>query len=262
MNSNIIGCDVGEIQMKGAMTSRITTAFPVPTEALINFQYVDSKVMDKRPGMYLKYLPYCHDEITGKMNTGGAYLFDTLQDAMGYSRWTTETFMVDEPKVKFWDRAFFESTERWVWDVIGAHSFAPIHEHVISRVQHWTYAGENAESALREVYPVLRSAAEKQGAASFWLLHDAEGKKIGFQLAFKDIDAGTYDEASVRQALIIAREKPSLESLLPRDIALGPLFERTTPVLTIWLPKSRARGGAELSIPLYPFVPDIKQEHQ
>lgn len=78
--------------------------------------------------------------------------------------------MVDEPETHFWDRAFFKSTDRWVWNVIGAHSFAAIQEHVISRVQHWNYTGNNAEAAFLEVYPTLRSAAEKQGAASIWRL--------------------------------------------------------------------------------------------
>ena len=267
MNENIVGYDVGEIAVNGAVTVRISIGASLPTQGLIDAQYMDSQAMDGRPGMYLKYFPYRYDEVTGKILTGGMYLFDTLENAKDYARWTTEDLMVGEPKVHFWDRPLFESTNRWIWEVVGAHSFIPVQQHAVSHIQHWTYEasdGDAVVAGLKNAYENLRESAKAQGAASVWLLHNAEEQRVGIQVAFPKMTTGQdeTDAAIVSQSLESTLKQPSLQRMLPENLKLQVLFDRASPLLTIWLPKSRAEGGGELAIPLHPFIPDITHDHK
>ncbi|KAK2616619.1 hypothetical protein QQS21_000442 [Conoideocrella luteorostrata] len=257
LDQNVLGYELGEISARGAVTVEIVTAgHGVPLQTFIDVQYQDSKVMDKRPGMYLKYLPYRYDEVTGKLLSGGSYLFDTWENAKDYVRWTNEDFKVGDPEVKFWDQPAFESHNGTFWRVIGAHNFVPIQQHAVGRLQQWACEAIDVETVLHDIYPSLRSAAEAHGAASIWLLHNPEEKTVGIQLAFQKL-GGAGDHESARQSLVAATKPLSLGQFLPETFDLKPLFDRVSLFLTLWLPKSTAAGGAERTIPLYPMVPNI-----
>lgn len=265
LNSNIRGYEVGEIPAKGALTVEIVVAgLGVPLQPFINAQYLDSKTMSERPGMYIKYLPYRYDAVTGQILNGGSYLFDTFDNAKDYVRWANDDFQVGDPPVKFWDQPIFDSHEGQVWEVIGAHNFAPIEEHAIGRLQHWKFKGNAAdtEAALRDIYPSLKSKAEDQGAASFWLLYNPEQNMVGIQQAFRK--SGECDQKSAQKSLAMAERRVSLMEQQPelsKKLGLELLFDRTSILLTLWLPRSRKAGCAELAIPYYPMVPDITHDH-
>lgn len=257
----ILGYELGEISAKGATTADITIAGPgVPLHALMDRQYEDSQTMDKRPGMYIKYLPYRYDEVTGKLLTGGSYLFDTWDNAKAYARWTTEDFRVGDPETPFWQQPMFEATTRFFWKVIGAHNFAPIGEHAVGRLQRWKcHSTAGVEKTLQDIYPAIRSAAEAQGAASVWLLYSPEEETIGLQLAFKKVK-DEVDDNAVKQALDNVAGKPSLGSILSTNLELRLIHDRCSVFLTLWLPQSRTAGGTSRIIPFYPAVPAITNE--
>lgn len=260
-NRTIRGYELGEIPAKGAVTVEITAAGTgVPLQAFIDRQYEDSRTMDKRPGMYLKYLPYRYDEVTGQLLTGGSYLFDSFENAKDYARWTTEDFRVGDPETPFWEQPMFESTTRIVWKVIGGHNFAPMEDHAVGRLQRWKAHGTaGIEKALRDVYPSVRRDAEAQGAAAVWMLYCPEQHLVSLQLAFKKADKGD-DTASVKESLDTVARKSTLEQLLPASLAVRPVFDRSSVFLTLWLPRSRAAGGTSRTIPYYPAVPAITDE--
>lgn len=242
------------------MTAQIVAAgLGVPLQAFIDVQYLDSKIMSQRPGMYLKYLPYLYDGVSGKLLTGGSYLFDTYENAKDYVRWASHEFEVGDPKVKFAEQPMFESFTGQVWKVIGAHSFAPIEAHAITRLQQWNCSNADAEARLRALYPDLRTAAEALGAASIWLLHHPDDNSVGMQLGFKK--GGSADHVDATRTLETAREQTELSDMLSSNLDLTLSFDRTSVLLTLWLPKSRAAGGSELTIPYHPMVPDITHEH-
>jgi len=258
-NQNIRGYEPGEIDAKGCVTVDIVIAdLGVPLQALIDSQYVDSKTMSHRPGMILKYLPYLYDGITGKLLTGGLYLFDTYENAKDYVRWASEEFQVGEPKVKFTEQPMFKSFTAQVWKVIGAHSFAPVEEHAVGRLQTWSCSEPDAESKLQSLYPKVKNAAESGNAASVWLLYDPGTKKVGLQMAFRK--QGVAEPAAAARDLRDAGWT-TLGDALSQQLHLKPLFDRTGVLLTLWLPRSRAAGGSELAIPYYPVVPDISYEY-
>ncbi|OAQ69816.1 hypothetical protein VFPPC_13261 [Pochonia chlamydosporia 170] len=261
VNGKAIGYDTGDIPALGAVTVELLLGVPgIPLQGCIDQQYKDSQIMDKRPGMYLKYMPYRYDEVTAKVFTGGSYLFDTWENAKEYKRWVGEDYEVGEPKAKFLEQPLFETSSCRVWKVIGAHSFAPIEEHAVGRLQYWSAKGENAEDSLRDIYPKLKTAAEVQNAAAFWLLFDPENNVFGIQLAFKKAEGN--DEAAARRTLAVAASKPSLEHLMPEGFCEKSLFDRTSLFLTLWLPKSRAAGGCERLIPNHPVVPNISHRNE
>jgi hypothetical protein len=256
VGGKIAGYSVGEIQCQGAVTAEINITGPgVPLQGFIDAQYKDSKTMDKRPGMYIKYLPYKYDEVTGKLLSGGSYLFDTWENAKDYARWSMEDYQVGDPKTPFWEQPMFESSVRNVWKVIGARNFAPVEEHAVSRLQKFMLPSTDVEITLGELYPKLAKVAEDQGAASIWLLYCPEEKMAAVQLAFKKVDGS--DEFAAKHSLAAVAAKPSMRHEFPAELEVKPRFDRSSILLTLWLPHSRNNGGIARTIPFYPFVPAI-----
>ncbi|KAI6779272.1 uncharacterized protein J7T54_001002 [Emericellopsis cladophorae] len=239
-NQNIRGYEPGEIAAKGCVTVDIVIAdLGVTLQALIDSQYVDSKTMSHRPGIILKYLPYLYDGITGKLLTGGLYLFDTYEDAKDYIRWASEEFEVGEPKVKFTEQPMFKSFTDQVWKT-------------------WSCSEPDAEPKLQSLYAKVKNAAETGNAASVWLLYDPSTRKVGLQLAFRK--QGVAEPSAAARDLRDAGWT-ALGDVLSQQLHLKPLFDRTGVLLTLWLPRSRAAGGSELAIPYYPVVPDISHNY-
>ena len=62
LNKAISGYEPGEIPAQDCTTAEIVMAgLGAPLQAFIDGQYLDSKIMSRRPGMHLKYLPYLYD---------------------------------------------------------------------------------------------------------------------------------------------------------------------------------------------------------
>ncbi|KAF4947101.1 hypothetical protein FSARC_14049 [Fusarium sarcochroum] len=256
--TQIKGYSVGDIQAQAAFTSEIEINGLPPLQDFVNHQNIHRKPMDARPGMYLKYLPHQYDPVYGQLRSGGAYLFDTRENASEYWDWTTNVFE-GEPGVKFWSLPLFKSSKRFIWQVIGATNFAPVDVHAVGRFQRWSYDGSNVEEELKRVYPELKKKAKEQGAVAFWLLHHPEEKQICIQLAFPKVEGA--DPLTVgHESLAYATSQAALDSLFPSSIKATKLVDRTSLFITIWLPKSRLEGGVHYSHPTYPTLPSVQDE--
>lgn len=260
LGKTITGYEPGEISAKGCMLAEILMP-GIPLQPVIDQQYLDSKTMSRRPGMILKYLPVLYDEVTGKLLSGGAYLFETYDDAKDYVRWAGEEFMVGEPKVVFAKQPAFEAFKGTAWKVVGAHSCLPIDEHSVTRFMRWRCKGTaDLEAKLQDFYPQLRDIAKDENdVASIWLLYNPETASVALQTGFKKSEGP--DVAGAKHTLEKARELEGLEDFLSSLLGVAPEFDRTSLILTLWLPKSRSAGGAELTVPYYPMVPDITHDH-
>lgn len=257
--TQIKGYQIGDIQAKAAVTSEIEIdGFPSPQD-VVNYQEIHRKNMDTRPGMHLKYLPHRYDAVNGGMHSGGAYLFDTLANASDYNNWTTNELEVNDPPVKFWSQPLFKTSERFVWQVIGATNFAPVDVHAVGRFQRWSYEGLDPDGELRAVFPELRARAEGQGAAAFWLLHQPAQKQIAIQLAFPKAEGD--DPLTVgHESLARVASQVSLGSMFPSSIEAKKIVDFTSLFLALWLPRSRLEGGVHYSTPMYPTLPDVQGE--
>ncbi|KAH7362461.1 hypothetical protein B0T11DRAFT_280839 [Plectosphaerella cucumerina] len=257
--SSIKGYSVGEISAQAAFTSEIDMEGLPPLQDVVNHQEIHRVSMDARPGMYLKYLPVRYDAVTGGLLSGGAYLFDTHQNASNYWDWTTNEFAV-EGGVKFWSQPMFTAAQRFVWQVIGAVNFAPVDVHAVGRFQRWSYDGNDADTELRRVYPELKVKAEEQGAVAFWLLHHPREKQIAVQLAFPKRDGGADPRAVGNESLAYAESQVDLGTFFPASIQAKKQVDRTSLFITLWLPRSRLAGGVAYSHPMYPTYPAVQKQ--
>lgn len=168
----------------------------VPVQDLHDVQYIDGKTMDKRPGMQIKSLPYDYDD-TGKLITGGEYQFDTFEDAQQWARWSNEDVVVQGGH-KFWEQPMFESHTGQVWKVVRAYNFVETHEHAVARLRQCDYTGQDEDvyEALKQLYPLLKEAAQKQGATSIWVLFRPLSKRVGVELSSRKVSKEVNEETA------------------------------------------------------------------
>ncbi|KAM0345055.1 hypothetical protein ACHAPU_006941 [Fusarium lateritium] len=255
---NASNYNAGQITAKGAFTAEIRITARIGLEDMWHSQYAGSQVMGKRPGMQIKYLVTKYHPINGDLLTGGCYLFDTPENAKNFEDWTTNEFEVGEPKTAYWKQPLFTSVNAFSWKVIGAHNFAPVEEHGIGRMQRWTYHHVGVESILTQLYPVLKDAAEKRGAGSFWLLHRPEDQMIGVHMSFlKPEDEG--DEA-LRVAVAAVTKTSSIASLFPDAFEVEALFDRTSIYYALWQPLAGDAKGVKVVSPHFPHMAEFAEE--
>ncbi|OBS24421.1 hypothetical protein FPOA_04966 [Fusarium poae] len=251
-NNQVLNYNDGDIKAEAAFTAEILITERVGLQDVWHSQYAGSQVMGKRPGMYIKYLPTKYHPINGNMLTGGAYLFDTLDNANKYEDWTTNEFKVGEPQTPYWKQPLFKSVDSWTWKVIGAHNFTPVDEHHIGRWQRWTYHHVGVGNILTQLYPVLRDAAEKRGAGSFWLLHRPEDKMIGVQMSFPGPEGS--DDDDLLKAIAVVASKKSVADVFPDALEAEVLIDRTSAYHAIWQPLVEAANIVKVACPNFPHL--------
>ncbi|KAF4967449.1 hypothetical protein FSARC_5022 [Fusarium sarcochroum] len=240
----------GVVKAKGAFTAEILMPARIGLEDVWHSQYAGSQVMGKRPGMYIKYLPSKYHQISGEMLTGGAYLFDTLENAKDYENWTTNEFEVGEPKTTYWNQPLFKSVDAFTWKVIGAHNFTPVDGHAIGRLQRFSYHHVGVESILTQLYPVLKDAAESREAVSFWLLHHPEDQMIGVHMSFPKPEKD--DDESLLEAVEEVAALDSVAGIFPDALEIEVLLDRTSIYHAVWLPMAEDVKGVKVVSPNFP----------
>jgi len=260
----ILGYGLGEIDAQAGFTSNFWIDAPVTLQDVVNLQETERRIMDQRPGMQIKCVPSNYDTVTGQLQVGGYYLFDTWQDVLDYDRWTTHEYEVGPLKEKFWSRSIFKDVKRWNWKVIGAFNFDLPDQHAISRFQRWTYTGEDAHSSLRQLYPAIKDSAKNDGVKAVWVFHQPEEKMVGIlRLTAKDEREHTATTArSLEDSL---EHLDSLDDLLKTHLSVQRVFDRTSLLLAQWLPISRRAGGVPQCTPNFPVLPGVTvppQQHE
>jgi hypothetical protein len=251
---DIRGYGTGPITAAAAFTSDFAIPDDIPMQGLVDMVEIERRTMDVRPGMRQKYMPLRFDPATGVRQVGGRYLFDTWDNAVDYNTFTSEELEF-EPGVKFWDRPFFLGVDRHIWRVTGAYDFTPLATtHYASRFERWTYNGGTVERLLEEVWRTVCENAGWQGLASVWLLFQPEEGQIGIlSVAAREGGRGPADAAA--RSLTALEEAESVGRFLPAELGAEKVFDRTSLILSMWLPKSRLAGGAPSAFPAAPIHP-------
>ncbi|WP_067706965.1 hypothetical protein [Nocardia yamanashiensis] len=250
---DIRGYELGPITAEAAFTSDFAVAPEVPMADLVNKQEIERRIMDDRPGMLMKYMPARYDAVTGRILTGGRYLFDTWANVEEYRRFTAEELEF-EPGVKFWSRPFFLGVDRHIWRVAGAHNFTPIGDHAVDRFERFTFDGGDPRAVLEESWPRLRDAAEEQGLGAAWLLYQPQERQIAIHTVAAAAP-GPDPVAAAESAIADLAARPSLGALLPSNLNAHKVFDRTALVVSLWLPRSRRAGGVPTANPMTPPLP-------
>jgi hypothetical protein len=251
---DVRGYRTGPIQAEAAFTADFDVRDDIPLQRLTDRVEIERRSMDVRPGMRHKYLPLRFDPATGTRQVGGRYLFDTWENVRDYDRFVSSELEF-EPGVKFWDRPMFVNVDRHCWRVAGAHDFTPIATtHHVNRLERWTYRDGDAASALAAVWPTVRADAEAQGLASVWLLLQPDERQIGMVTAAARLPDDDLDKATSR-ALTRLERIESVGRFLPADLGAEKVFDRTSLIFTMWLPRSRLAGGDPAAFPVSPPMP-------
>ncbi|MET7398830.1 hypothetical protein ABZS66_35610 [Dactylosporangium sp. NPDC005572] len=253
---DIRGYETGPIKADAAFTADFAIPDEIPVQGLVDMVEIERRSMDVRPGMRHKYTPLRFDPATGARQVGGRYLFDTWEHAVDYNAFTSQELEF-EPGVKFWDRPFFLGVDRHLWRVTGAHDFTPLATtHYATRLERWTYAGEHVQRLLELAWPTVRENAGRQGLASVWLLFQPEEEQIGIVTAVARADMEGMDPAQAASRSITALEhNESVGRFLPAGLGSEKVFDRTSLILSMWLPRSRLAGGAPSAFPTAPVHP-------
>jgi hypothetical protein len=244
----------GSIPAEAAFTSDFEIPADIEIQTLVNLLETERRSMDIRPGMRHKYTPLSFDPATGHTRIGGRYLFDTWANVRDYDNFLTNELEF-EPGVKFWSRPFFFGVDRHIWRVTGAHDFTPLADtHFVNRLERWTYDGSSDRivRALDDAWPAVREEAAQQGLASSWLMYQPEEKQIAVLTVADRVKGGTPEQAASASIAALGA-KPSLGKLLEVDSTK--VFDRTSLILGMWLPKSRLAGGAPSAYPQSPVWP-------
>jgi hypothetical protein len=243
----IRGYGTGLIAADAAFTSDFAIPDGIPMQHLVDMVETERRSMDVRPGMRQKYMPLRFDPASGARQVGGRYLFDTWDNAVDYNAFTTEELEF-EPGVKFWDRPFFLGVDRHIWRVTGAYDFAPLATHYVNRLERWTYTVGNPERLLEPLWPTVRENAGWQGLASVWLLFQPAEGQIGILTVAAKADGRDPADAAARSLTALERAG-SVGEFLPAELGAEKVFDRTSLILSMWLPLSRAAGGSPSAFP-------------
>ncbi len=159
-----------------------------------------------------------------------------------------------EPGTKFWNRPFFSNIDKRAWHVVGAHDFTPLATHYVSRFERFTYEAETVMTALEAAWPAICDAAREGGRASVWLLNQPDERQVGLLTVATQLSGSNQAEQASR-SLAALEHAESLASHVSSQIAVRPLFDRTSLNLSLWLPRSQRAGGDPSIFPTFPVHP-------
>ena len=257
----ILNYQTGPIKAEAAFTSDFPVANEIKIDDLVNMQEIERRSMDIRPGMRHKYMPLGFDRFSGALWTGGRYLFDTWENVKDYELFTSKELEF-EPGIKFWSRPFFLNVQRYIWKVAGAHDFKPLAtSHHVVRFERFNSDHSNLEQVLKEIWPTLRDRAQALDLSSAWLLFNENEHQVSIVTVGARNETGNLADDSSK-ALAKLESLPSLSELLPIELKLIPLFDRTNAILAQWLPLSRIAGGDPSAHPMSPPLPTPTVEPQ
>ncbi|MET8829033.1 hypothetical protein ABZX40_16170 [Streptomyces sp. NPDC004610] len=249
---DIRGYETGPIKAEAAFTSDFPLDDRYSTQTIVDMLERERPNMDIRPGMRHKYTPLRFDPATGVKYIGGRYLFDTWENVLDYDHFTNEE-LFPEPGVKFWSR--FPGVDKHYWKVTGAHDFKPMATaHHINRFERYSFGGDDVEALLAQAWPAIRDEAERQGLSSVWLMFQPSERQIGI-LTVAEKSADTDPATAVSQGLERLERLAPFGRLLPGALDTEQLMDRTSLIISSWLPESRALGGAHSSFDVSPPHP-------
>jgi hypothetical protein len=243
---------VGPIAAGGAVTTDLAMPAAMPLDQAAPVIERDRAVMATQPGMRQKHLPIRIEPGTGNFLSGGRYLFDTAENAERYKAWLESELILDG--TRFFERPYFLDPVCHAWRVIGAHDLADLHTaHRVVRSERWTLSGADPQAALEQAWPAVLAEAGQRGVTSVWLLYQEREQLAGLVTVADRVGPASTQEPDFA-SLRALESSPSLgRSLTERGWTQ--VFDRTSWVLTLWLPLDAAAGRAPSLWPNSPPLP-------
>ena len=236
---------IDPIDAAGCRTS-VMLLKPTPPEQVISLIETDRKIMAQHPGLYLKLLPLFLDTETSPVKTGGAYLFDSFENARSFDNWLMHDLVIDG--VAYTEREILLEMSSTAWHVVGAHNLKDLYtKQTIMRVEEWQTAGDFTSGELAAAWQVLLEKAKDADYSAVWLLHDDELNKVSTITTFEENLCNTKTDGGNVFSRLDAI--PRISNQMELFSKPGKIFDRTSYVFNVWFPITGSAGDQE---PLWP----------
>jgi hypothetical protein len=210
----------------------------------------DRELSAVRAGFVRKLLPIYIDPDTGAAQTGGSYLFDTLENARAYEHWELHENLTDGKL--FTDRPFVSNYHSYAAHVIGAEDFKPLNSgQGTKHVQIWRLAEAKATVVAQQLLPQVRQRCQAAGLSSFWLAASEDNVCIALLTVG---EPGERGEGLDYAALHSLKGKSPLPDGDPLLSGATKLEDQCFWVFTVWQPFS---AGIRMPAALWPNSPPL-----
>lgn len=236
---------IGPIEVKGCRTSEMLLS-PSPPDQVIELIETDRKIMAQHPGLHIKLLPLYLESESAPVMTGGAYLFDTYDNAVSFDNWLMKDLVVDG--VKYTEREILLDMSSQVWHVAGAYNLKDFYsKQSIMRVEEWNIPVPCTSDQLAREWQTLIDTAVRADYSAVWLMHDDKHEKISVITTFESGMCPKKTEGAniFSQLNLIPRISENLELVAEAKKT----FDRTSYVFNVWFPIT---GSSKDQEPLWP----------
>ncbi|NKB37259.1 MAG: hypothetical protein GKR93_08825 [Gammaproteobacteria bacterium] len=206
---------------------------PSPPDQVIDLIDSDRKIMARHPGLFLKLLPLYMDSDTSAVKTGGAYLFDTYENALAFDKWLMQELVTDG--VAYTEREILLEMSSSAWHVVGAHNLKDLYtQQTIMRVEDWQAPAACTREQLVTEWDRLLEQASGAGYSAIWLLHDDEMRKLSLITTFRpEMCQSNPDSKTVFSQLNSIPHISDNSELLS---GAEKTFDRSSYIFNIWFP--------------------------
>jgi hypothetical protein len=218
-----------------------------------------TKTLPKTPGMIQKHIPYTPPTDSTPAYAGGRYLFEGRAQAATYSNYINHTYTYPGT-TQFLQRAEFSGPECRDWSVLVAWEFAPIETHTAFRTERFdTGATSLAQELviagkLLLLAPSILADAQSRGYAEVQLVQSLADHKVQL-VYFVSRMSGPDPYLPDVVALGKIASDPTLGSRIVSDVGLTRVLDRSSLVLTVWLPFALGDHGTASLWPNSPPIP-------
>jgi hypothetical protein len=228
----MVSGDVGAVECGAVIVELFDVAGSDDEAAIVDSIEADRPHYTLRPGLVRKLLPLAIDATTGKVTSGGAYLFDSVQNAKAYLRWTGEEYRVDG--LLFHERPFVANLSCFIGPVVGAHDFDSFETAQASlRIQIWQAPTHQAGQIARAAWQALKRGAEEAGLSGIWLAFEPDSDRIALITVIRRTEGVLGDDYDAWDRL---NSKQSIGDVLSNGTALTSLHDACMWIFTIWQP--------------------------
>ncbi len=244
------GYGIGTIPVAGCLTDRLTLTNAVPADEVPEMIERDRVLMAARPGMHLKLLPLLAEPDADTVLSGGAYLFDTMENAERFGSWVNNQFELDG--ILFPDRPVFLECSYKVWQVIEAENFRDLFTgQGLMRVEEWRLDEPVDIQALRQHWQSIRANAVAACLSAAWLLYNPATAEVSIVTTAPSKSSRGEDTTADVAGLAALAALSTTGASLERP-GVEKIFDRTSFIYSVWFPVT---GNSDDKPPLFPNSP-------
>lgn len=229
---------------------------PTPLGAIIER---DRMYMAERPGFLIKQLPLLIDN-QGNFYSGGRYLLETYSDAVAFSHWLANDFVLDG--VEILNRPYFVGVTGYAYEVIGGWRWQHVEDQTAMRVERWSTAGSHMppkalRAFLASQLPLIEAAAEQRGLAEVYLAYSEPNNLVELAYFTTSLNPG-WDRSTPDYVTLGAMQSASsLATTAMQAQGWSSVLDRSSWVFNTWFHFYPGDQGLASNWPNSPPLPPV-----